>query len=983
LCRALVAATVAASLAAVPSAWAIDDADVAYVPSHVGPQPGVLNGVEVSPAGVVANVSTGESGPTLGRYYLPAGATAFTPFLLRAPFDGATVVGDDLALVDVDGRNVRFTDTSDGSYRQLTYQGTLAGIVPGATPSIAAWTPGEAAKTYVLTRYGHADLPETVATVACATAPSSVADADGVALLCQSATDATSDDVSAVAWDGTAKTLATVARFGNAYLQMSSTKVAWRYAAPGTAAQSLAVVPRDGSAAVAFREVADLNYFALLGDHVAWTTAVSGTITLHTAPADPAQPELSSFVATGLYSSDVWAGPGHFVVRNNPNVRTPGLSKLSAGDTALTHWVDAPNLPATPWSVDLDAGRVLWSDDSADGEAETYARSVSHSDGTTSLGAESVAGTTPAWPGAVAVSGSRVAELKGSDPASAEVLVTDGGTVVRHVPVTPDLAGFTLSGRRLLLSDETDESSSSKLVDVVTGGSLALPGGAVLWGRYVVYVDASERIVRRDLDAPLSATNPLVLRAAPTASCPDCAADDFTMLAVNGQDVFWDVFGFEDEERVVARVSGTTVAKRNVPVSDVWWADLGPAGLAVSQFVGSFTSTPVSLVDVDGLFANQPNVVTPVGDASVWVPPAVDDRFVAWAGHDRNVRVTRSPYGSGRAATLLSAVAPGAFSPNADAVLDTWNASFDADEPLSAWTLTVKNAAGSVVATRTGSAPLGAIRTSWNGRSDADAVLPDATYTWTLTGTSADGDGALRRSDGVAAAITGTVAIRKTKPVVVPTPPVVSTDRSGATTFPVSWTTNSPGVRTFDVVVYELTRNASGAWVAGPSRTLASNTTARSLNFAGAQGHTYRFGVRGRDDAGNVGGLLHAPTVVPYDERTSAAAYSAGWSSVTSSGRFMNTLRTSTTKGAKVTFTGDMREFRLVGEKCATCGQMAVYVDGRYVATLDSYSATAKARQVLWGRSLGASVGRHTVTLVVSGTYRRSRVSVDGFAASR
>jgi hypothetical protein len=78
-----------------------------------------------------------------------------------------------------------------------------------------------------------------------------------------------------------------------------------------------------------------------------------------------------------------------------------------------------------------------------------------------------------------------------------------------------------------------------------------------------------------------------------------------------------------------------------------------------------------------------------------------------------------------------------------------------------------------------------------------------------------------------------------------------------------------------------------------------------------------------------------------------------------------------------------MSAFRLVGDRCPTCGTFTVYVDGVRIGTVDTYASTTKVRQQLWSRGLGPAIAKHTITIVVSGTYRRPRIVLDGFVATR
>ena len=71
-----------------------------------------------------------------------------------------------------------------------------------------------------------------------------------------------------------------------------------------------------------------------------------------------------------------------------------------------------------------------------------------------------------------------------------------------------------------------------------------------------------------------------------------------------------------------------------------------------------------------------------------------------------------------------------------------------------------------------------------------------------------------------------------------------------------------------------------------------------------------------------------------------------------------------------------------IARRTSTSGQVALYVDGVKVATVDLRSGTTANRQAVWTRSWSSS-GTHTVKAVVVGTSGRPRVTADGIAVVR
>jgi hypothetical protein len=212
-------------------------------------------------------------------------------------------------------------------------------------------------------------------------------------------------------------------------------------------------------------------------------------------------------------------------------------------------------------------------------------------------------------------------------------------------------------------------------------------------------------------------------------------------------------------------------------------------------------------------------------------------------------------------------------------------------------------------------------------------------------------------------------AVRAARPTA--TPVLAAIPRPGVATatasFPVTWTGSGPA--------YSVAVDAS-TWVA--------STTATTKTYPGVQGRTYHVKVRGLDGHGNATAYSTVRTAhVPVDDRSSAVTYSAGWSSVSSAARYAGGYRVTTTPGASVSGSFETSRFTLIGDRCASCGRLSVYVDGVLKATVDTYAATTKARQVLWTGAAFATVKPHTIKVVASGTPGRPRVHVDGVVLAR
>jgi hypothetical protein len=93
-------------------------------------------------------------------------------------------------------------------------------------------------------------------------------------------------------------------------------------------------------------------------------------------------------------------------------------------------------------------------------------------------------------------------------------------------------------------------------------------------------------------------------------------------------------------------------------------------------------------------------------------------------------------------------------------------------------------------------------------------------------------------------------------------------------------------------------------------------------------------------------------------------------------------VKASSSAGAWVTYRFTGRAVALVTTRAATRGQVKVYVDNVYAATVDLRSTTTQYRAVAWTRRWTASA-IHTVKFVVVGTKGRPRVDLDAIALIR
>jgi spore germination protein YaaH len=182
------------------------------------------------------------------------------------------------------------------------------------------------------------------------------------------------------------------------------------------------------------------------------------------------------------------------------------------------------------------------------------------------------------------------------------------------------------------------------------------------------------------------------------------------------------------------------------------------------------------------------------------------------------------------------------------------------------------------------------------------------------------------------------------------------------------------------VASYDVARSRDG----GPFGVIAAGLTSQSLSIALPQGHTYRFQIRPRDRAGNVGAWVAGPILRPslIQEANAGITYRGAWRPGASDhySALADTFSTSAGASARVTFTG--RGIAWVTTLGPDRGAVKVYLDGVHVATVDTRAPSLRFRTVAFSRTWAAS-GTHTLKLVVVGTAGRPRVDLDAFAVLR
>ncbi|GAB7110138.1 hypothetical protein JCM4814A_84530 [Streptomyces phaeofaciens JCM 4814] len=189
-------------------------------------------------------------------------------------------------------------------------------------------------------------------------------------------------------------------------------------------------------------------------------------------------------------------------------------------------------------------------------------------------------------------------------------------------------------------------------------------------------------------------------------------------------------------------------SRKSIPLPSTGEAHLGDGVVAVRSerglgVYGLRTGTAVQqwATDTAGLVALDPR-----------------DGDLAYATPDQAVHVLT--YGRPEA-PLVSPYRNVTAGAETDATPVSWRGEWWLSEPVASWKTEIRDrATGRVVATRGGGPAEYSIATTWDGRDTTGGLLPDGSYTWTLTAVPADGQGAALSQSGTVR-LTGGTAVRR------------------------------------------------------------------------------------------------------------------------------------------------------------------------------------------------------------------------------
>lgn len=133
----------------------------------------------------------------------------------------------------------------------------------------------------------------------------------------------------------------------------------------------------------------------------------------------------------------------------------------------------------------------------------------------------------------------------------------------------------------------------------------------------------------------------------------------------------------------------------------------------------------------------------------------------------------------------------------------------------------------------------------------------------------------------------------------------------------------------------------------GAYAAIANATKATSVKIGAKAGYEYCVSIRARDVAGNQSAWSADRCFAsPADDR--AMTVSKGWTRPTNKVFYAGTASQTTTKGVSITYPKvQAKRLFLLATKCATCGQLTVYYNGKRVGTVDLRQKTLQYQAVV------------------------------------
>jgi len=177
------------------------------------------------------------------------------------------------------------------------------------------------------------------------------------------------------------------------------------------------------------------------------------------------------------------------------------------------------------------------------------------------------------------------------------------------------------------------------------------------------------------------------------------------------------------------------------------------------------------------------------------------------------------------------------------------------------------------------------------------------------------------------------------------------------------------------IASYDVARSIDG----GPYHGIAGGVKTPWILWGVTAGHAYRYEVRARDRAGNVGYWKPGPTFRASlaQQNSSLVTFSGPSRAAVSSKDSGGSLRY-LLAGSSATLRTTARSLSFVTTRAPGRGRVAIYVDGVHQATIDLSAGSAIHRYVAFSKTW-YDTGSHTIKVVAVG----GRVDVDAFGIIR
>ncbi|WP_328991003.1 hypothetical protein OG394_32590 [Kribbella sp. NBC_01245] len=502
---------------------------------------------------------------------------------------------------------------------------------------------------------------------------------------------------------------------------------------------------------------------AINGSAVGWAACNWSEITRCTAGSIS-----STGVITQVLDSRTVASDGTRFFVDTYGV-SPGVDSATVIDgKSWTRVVTVGLLPPFTHGVDVAAGNVAYVDDQGPGGDTLTRRPFTKSGSTLTLGAQQVLGAI--GDRQLTRDGDRTAYL---DAVRDLWITTDGGFKTRVFDSNEKVsvawigsgAPFTLSGHRLLWvrGDYTGEDcgpwgcapiyGKARLMafDIRTGknvdlGATTLTRPAALWGNYLVTTDSTNRILRKDLS---SGAVVQVKAAGPRV----------TGLDVNGSIVGWSTCATVGTDVCGVSKIGYKIMSSSAPAVELTSLHSAKVALSGGHLAYTLDSNDKYTLKTWRLGTTTTTVIGSAygfGLAPAFVstvPFDMHDETLAWIGIDRTARLTPTAAFTARPRYLGNASGAASFSPSAG---QRWSPAFPISKALPTCAITIKS--GTVLKRSLPCATsIGIARASWDGKDAAGRLVAKGKYTWTITGS--DADGGLLWWNGSANPISGTVTV--------------------------------------------------------------------------------------------------------------------------------------------------------------------------------------------------------------------------------